>query len=395
MNFHHIENRLEGCLKRIEKIPEPNRSTILKFRDECYANGISNTRVLFYLKPLQKLGETIKKPFQEVTKEEIKAIVAQVEQKKVKGNNASEWTKAHYKLTIKKFYQWLDGFDWRSKKYPDRVEWIHSGAQKSKLPRPIILTKEEILKIFKAARDVREKALATFLYESGCRSPDESLNMKIKDVEFDKNGARIRLCSGKVGERIIRVVACIPYLKAWIQEQHPNPNPDSYLWVKFGKNSNKKPISYITLTLIVKRWAKDAEISKRVTPYTFRRSRYTHLSTKIPTPALYKYMGQVLGSDVIERYVALNDEDTDTAILNFYGIKQAENGDIKPMFCSRCGKQSPPEKEFCVVCDAPLTDKAMIEVEEKKKVEMTDFVEELIKKRMEEFKGNQPKLLSK
>jgi len=98
MNFHHIETRLNGCLRRIDKIPEQNRSAILKFRDECYANGVSSTRVLFYMIPLQKLGETIKKPFQEVTKEEIKAIVAQVEQKKVRGNNASEWTKAHYKL---------------------------------------------------------------------------------------------------------------------------------------------------------------------------------------------------------------------------------------------------------------------------------------------------------
>ena len=44
-------------------------------------------------------------------------------------------------------------------------------------------------------------------------------------------------------------------------------------------------------------------------------------------------------------------------------------------------------KDFCFVCTAPLTEKAKLVVEEKKKTELKDLVEELIKKRMDELES--------
>jgi integrase len=36
-----------------------------------------------------------------------------------------------------------------------------------------------------------EKALVSFMYESGCRCPDELLHMKVGDVEFNDCGAKV------------------------------------------------------------------------------------------------------------------------------------------------------------------------------------------------------------
>lgn len=49
------------------------------------------------------------------------------------------------------------------------------------------------------------------------------------------------------------------------------------------------------------------------------------------------------------------------------------------VLCVRCGKQNPPEKNYCDVCHGPLSEKAMIEVEEKKTSELKELVEAMIK----------------
>ncbi len=283
-------------------------------------------------------------------------------------------------------YQFSNELEWNSKEYPECVKWITSSARKSKLIRPIILTEDEIKRMFKVADRGREKAMISFMYESGCRCPDELLHMKVSDVEFDEYGAKVKLTSGKVGSRTIRIIASVPSLKVWINEEHPDPRLDNWLWVSKSDRNRNQPINYQSLKLAVRRWRHSAGIEKKVTSYTFRRTRYTHLATKMPTPLLYKYMGQVQGSKVIDRYVELNDEAVDGAILNFYNMTKPETNDkIKPLFCSRCNKQNSPELEYCDICHAPLTEKALIEVESKKKVEMRALFDELKKEFKEEM----------
>jgi len=387
LDILQIGKRLSSYSKIIDKLPKRNREMILNFQKECYCRGLSDNRVLFYIYRMSVIARKVNKSLDKLEINEIKDLIAEIE----RNNSYSEWTKACYKLAIKKFYQWLEKFDWESKEYPKKVKWIKTTARKERLTDPVILTKEEIIKLFNVAEGVKEKALVSFMYESGCRAPDELLHLKIGDIEFNEDGAKVRLHSGKVGSRIILVLSCVPHLKNWIENGHPNPNLDNYLWVNEGTRNHGKLMGYSSLQFLIRKWSKNSGIQKRITAYSFRRSRYTHLSTKIPTPALYNYMGQVQGSDVIERYVKLSGEDTDEAILNFYGIKTKKNSDIKPLFCPRCGKQNAPEKEFCSICNAALTEKAKIKIEEQKKLEMTDFVEKLIQKRMESLKEESTK----
>lgn len=220
MDIHQTEQRLKSLWIRIEKYCGKYLDVIRKFQDEMFVNGLSNNRALLYLNAIYSVSKITKKKLTDLTKEDIKEIVAEIER-----SNKAEWTKVKYKLTLKKFYQFADKLEWYSKEYPDRVKWIKSGARKSKLLRPIILTEDEVKRLFKAADRGREKAMCSFMYESGCRCPDELFHMKIGDVEFDEYGAKVKLTSGKVGTRTIRIISSVPYMKIWINEEHPDSFP--------------------------------------------------------------------------------------------------------------------------------------------------------------------------
>lgn len=381
MDIHKIEQRIKAQWDLIDKHCPKDKKILKKFEAEMYANGLSNNRVLFYLITIYVIAKKTNKPIQDLDIDDIKNVLADIEKSKY-----SEWTKSKYRIAIKKFYQWAEGYEWNSKEYPDKIKWVSTTTRKSKLKRPVILTKEEVLQLFRTAKGLRNKAMVSFMYETGCRCPDELLHMKISDIEFDEHGAKVKLTSGKVGDRKIRIVSCVPHLKKWI-ENHPNPKNDSYVWVSTGSRNHAELLSYSMFKQIISNIINKAGIEKRITPYSFRRTRYTHLATTMPTPLLYKFMGQVQGSKVIERYVELNEEAVDNAILGFHGIKPKENGDIKALFCSRCGKQNSPELDYCNVCHGALTDKALQELEDKKELEKDVLYKQLVQRFKEELKA--------
>lgn len=56
---------------------------------------------------MQQLSLMLRKPFEKATKEDIIKLVEKIEKKQ----DWSDWTKQHYKVTLKKFYKWLRGLD--------------------------------------------------------------------------------------------------------------------------------------------------------------------------------------------------------------------------------------------------------------------------------------------
>lgn len=54
MGIHNDKREIEFYLKKIDnsEISKKNKDTVLKFMDECYSRGLSDTRVLFYVSRL-------------------------------------------------------------------------------------------------------------------------------------------------------------------------------------------------------------------------------------------------------------------------------------------------------------------------------------------------------
>ena len=360
-SIHHPDKSLERIMKKIEAFEIPENKKILKeFYEECFSNDLSPTRVLFYMERLSRLSKMIKKDFSSLTKEDIKRIVGEIN----KNNGWSEWTKHDFKVALRKLYQWLDGYEWDSGEFPDRVKWIKTTVRKDRETKPIILTLEEVKDLIKATTNERDKALISLLYESGCRI-GEILNMRIKDVVFDKYGIRIRVF-GKTGERYVRIIASFRNLNDWLNK-HPNRiDKESPLWTCIGTRNKFNRIDYQVVRKILEQLKEKIGLKKRLHPHLFRHTRATHLASELKEPEQMVFFGWRT-SAMTRLYNHLNGGDIDRKMLRIYG-KLPEEGkkenEYKQKICPRCGNENPPEEDdFCEKCNFPLSQKGITELQ--------------------------------
>jgi integrase/recombinase XerD len=365
------------------EISKKNSEIVLKFLDECLARGLSKNRVMFYVCRLRKLLQMVEKDFTEMNKDDVKNLV-----KKIECSNYKDWTKECYKITIKKLFQFIKGYEWDSKQYPSEVSWIKiTSKNNSKLPEEI-LTFEEIQKMVKNASNLRDKAFIYVLYESGARV-SEIMGLKIKHVTFDKDGAVI-IVNGKTGSRRIRLILSAPHLANWISNHPNNSNKESYVWVNLERDYGN-PLCYRRISGILRKVAEKACIKKPVNPHAFRHARATHLSKYLPDAVMKSYFGWAQSSKMASVYYHLSGADIDSAILKMYGKGSEEKEKIiVPKTCPRCEHENSPESEFCSKCGLPLN------VEYIKPKGEKEMIREIIKlkKELKDIKAVERKLLN-
>jgi len=380
IDIHNRKKNLERAIVRLKnsQLSEENKNLILKFYDECVSDGLSIDRLLFYIERLHTIARLLNKDFTEATKEDIKELIRKIEL----NEKYSAWTKSAHRFAIKKFYKWVEGIE---EGYPERVSWIKTGIKKNREKLTNLPTQEEIEELINAACTVRDKALVSVLYESGCRI-GEVLNVRLKDIEFDDYGATI-LVKGKTGPRRIRLVSSVPRLSVWI-EHHPGKNdPESPLWINTGTTNHEKAMMYQNARKILKELAKKVNLNKPVRPHIFRKARATHLASKLTEAQMCEYFGWIQGSDMPFTYVHLSGRDIDEAILKMHGKIPKDNKviEFKLKKCPRCFHENPPDSHFCMRCRLPLDEKTAMEIEQKRKEFIsTTITNEIIEKMIEE-----------
>jgi len=361
IDIYQYEEQLQSVYRRIEnsEITEKNKKLIKEFLDYCFAEGLSVPRVIKYATTLLSLARLLGKDFDKTTKQDIVRVVGKIER-----NSYSAWTKKDFKVTLKKFYKWLRQTD----DYPEEVKWLKTTLKKSeeKLPEEL-LTEEDIQKMVNAVNDVRDKALIITLYESGARI-GEIASLRIKQVHFDEHGT-VLIIKGKTGMRRVRLIASDPYLRQWVNAHPAKDDPEAPLWIKRNKKG-VEPLDYASISKIIKRAAKKAEIKKRVHAHLFRHSRATFLAKYLTEAQLCQYFGWAIGSEMASVYVHLSGRDMDEAILGLYGFKIKKEPVAKniPKECPRCGYKNPSDAKFCSNCGLALSVEAMREIEEKEKL---------------------------
>ena len=376
-DVHRINRRMEQSLEILERseISKKNKELILEFQDYAFSSGLTKTRILKYVNTLRKLAEWLDISFTRATKKEIMRLVRQIEQKEY-----SNWTKHDYKVILKKFYKWING----DEEYPEKVRWMKTTFKKKnqKLPEDL-LTSEEVERMINASGNLRDKALISLLYESGCRI-SEILTMRIKHATFDKYGAKI-LVNGKTGMRRIRVISSVPYLASWLDIHPLRDNPDAPIWVAIGTRNRNELIKYPNARIMIASLAKKIGLKKRVNPHNFRHSRATYLASHFTEAQMNQYFGWKQGSDMPSCYVHMNGRDIDGAVLKLHGLKKEEKEDsteFSPRKCHHCEKMNPPNSKFCIRCGAPLDLETVMKVEEKRKEvdnTMTILLKDLLK----------------
>jgi integrase/recombinase XerD len=152
----------------------------------------------------------------------------------------------------------------------DKRMWIDIHYSKVPVKMPLVLTKEEIRKLFNAIDNEKHKLIMQLIYAAGLRA-SELIHLKVKDIEFGKyygfirkgkgNKDRIFVVSSKIEQKLMKLI------------QKEELESDDFIF----KSNRGNKYSLSSLQMIVKEATKKAGIEKKVHPHTLRHSFATHL----------------------------------------------------------------------------------------------------------------------
>jgi len=338
-----IQRQLKYTIENEDLLPA-QRDVLRRYDQECdKIAGASERGRLTQLSVLSLLGRHVQKPWKEMTREDLENYIF--------GLEYSVSAMDTHKLYIRKFFKWL----YKSKDYPEMVDWLKlQRNRKRKLPDDLLTASEIKAMIDAAGANLRNRALVSVLYESGCRL-GEIGGIKMRAVTSDQYGIVI-IVHGKTGSRRIRLIDSVPDLLQWLNV-HPNKSGDSPLFVH--ERSAEKRLEEKGIYLIIRKLAKKAGIKKMVHPHLFRHTRSTHLAKDFTESELKIMQGWTGGSRMTEIYVHLSGADIDHKVLEKAGLLTREESGkeediLKARVCPRCKEKNPSTAKFCPKCGMAL-----------------------------------------
>ena len=149
----------------------------------------------------------------------------------------------------------------------DVLERIPFPKQPKRLP--VVLSLEEVAKVFARLGDIKHRAILITAYAAGLRL-SEVIGLRVDDIDSKRMVIRVRQAKGRKD----RYVMLSPRLLALLREYWKVVRPADWL---FPGNVPGKSITGKAVHNVCVRAAEDAGLSKHVTVHTLRHSFATHL----------------------------------------------------------------------------------------------------------------------
>jgi integrase/recombinase XerD len=205
--------------------------------------------------------------------------------------------------------------------------------------------------------------------------PSEILNLRIKDITMkrigDKQYAEASV-NGKTGTRSLLMIDSIPYLKEYINSEHPQPtNPNAPLICGLAR-SNGRHINEHSLLLIYDGYKKrifpkflgnssvpseDKQkirelLKKPWNPYIRRHSAITEKSRILKEHVLRQHCGWTPGSQMHLKYLHYFGDESNESLLEAYGLidRGIQTDQLRPKQCPNCNEGNKPDSKFCAKC---------------------------------------------
>ena len=138
-------------------------------------------------------------------------------------------------------------------------------AKKSKY-LPVVLSKQEVIKMIKITNNPKHKFVIQLMYSTGLRI-SEVVKIKMLDIDLDRKLLLVKGGKGNKDRYTILANSLINILK----QQKDVKNKDDYL---FTSRNNKTHWHIMSVQKVVKEIAKRANISKNISAHTLRHSCY-------------------------------------------------------------------------------------------------------------------------
>jgi site-specific recombinase XerD len=153
-------------------------------------------------------------------------------------------------------------------KRPEAVKEIPHPKRPKTLP--VILSPQEVLRIFAVIRSVKHKAIIATAYAAGLRI-SEVCGLRIADIDSQRRRIHIRSGKGKKDRYVMLGESLLALLRQYYQAARP---PGEYLF------PGQKPQRHITPTAVrqvLRKVIRETGLSKKVTMHTLRHCFATHL----------------------------------------------------------------------------------------------------------------------
>ena len=192
---------------------------------------------------------------------------------------------------------------------------------------PAVLSREEVRRLLKAPKLLKHRVLIGLLYGCGLRC-FEVRNLKISDLDFDRQMLHVRLGKGKKDRYVPLSPIMSRGLKAYINAESPSTwlfnGREQEITGRAGGDFDSR-YSQRGIQWALKQAKKDAGITKEITVHTLRHTYATHLLEE--------------GLDILSIKDLLGHECIDTTMIYLH---VAQSGRVRPF--------SPLDSLYQAVC---------------------------------------------
>jgi integrase len=375
------------CYKSLLKISPENAITIADYIASIKTEinpSLHYTRDLILL--LCRLSKQTKdKSFKELTREDALAFLDSFRKTEL-SDPLHRWIGTYniYLTYIMRFFKWLynPSTEPSKRSKPSIIENIPQLKRKEQsIYKPTDLwTIEDDLLFLKYCPSKRMKCYHAMARDTSCR-PHELLKLRIKDIVFKASGnyqyAEV-LVNGKTGSRHIPLIDSIPYVKDYLDHEHPQPGYPNAVFLSGNRKSFGKVISIDALESIYRKYKiilfpkllddpnvepedkiKIKELLKKPwNPYIRRHSALTAKSMILKEHVLRQHAGWSPRSQMHLKYLHYFGNESSESILETYGIipkDQQLRDALRPKQCPNCNEPNKPDSKFCAKCRMVLT----------------------------------------
>lgn len=349
------QKAIESVLKSKALLPEQIK-TIKKFIEYNESKGVSINTLRNYARGLSWLCKVIKKPFEQMTKDDLIKYFASIKDKK--GISYSN------KIIIRVFFKWLIPQK-NPKDFPEIVSWITIPRKSpDSFDDKEILTPTDIKKLADNARCFRDKVFILVLFDSASRV-SEVLGTRIKDYTVNEHGVNMFIPSSKTRKRNIQLIESAPDVIAYLNQHPYKENPDAPMF--FKDRPRGEALGEKGARAILKKLKKKIGLNKKTNPHWLRHSKLTLEAQDLTDSQLKIYAGWSKSSQMASRYIHLKDSDVTKIRLIKKGIldpdsKEAKDDSLAIKECPRCKEKNTFSDEHCRRCWIPLNRKAYQEM---------------------------------
>lgn len=228
------------------------RNHVLEFSNEIARKGYREQSIKNYVSCVERfLNHFINRSQPKaINEDDIKKYLSQF-----KEHNTQ---RAHHGA-IKCFYKYVV-------RQPEKFKYIEYCKRSRKLP--IVLSVEEIQKLFNACTNLKHRAVLALMYSAGLRV-GEVINLKIEDIDSSRMVINILDAKGGKDRQVMLDKDLLELLRNYYKQYRPK----EYLF------NGQSSIQYSARSIaeFLKSYALSAKLNKRVYPHLIRHCSFTHL----------------------------------------------------------------------------------------------------------------------